>query len=201
LKSIDTHLTKQSQSSRQGVFYPSALGSICDRYLYNCYNGLVATESINATTRRIFDVGDYLGLRYEKYLGDMGILLGTELSLKCEMPPISGRLDFLIKHPEHGETIIELKSINQRGFSALKEPKPEHLIQIQIYLNLYPLGKQGIVLYENKNTQAIKAFVVMRDTNMWKQISERCINIMNMTKQPKDCTGLRYCACKKESVI
>ena len=201
LKSIDSHLTKPSQSARKGVFYPSALGSICDRYLYNCYHGLVKEEEINATTRRIFDVGDYLGLRYEKYLSGMGILLGTEISLKCEMPPMSGRLDFLIKHPEHGETIIELKSINQRGFTALKEPKPEHIIQTQIYLNIYPKGKEGIVLYENKNNQSIKAFKVTKDEQIWNNIKDRCLRIMNMTEQPKECTGLRYCACKKEDVI
>ena len=101
------------------MFYPSALGSECDRYLYNCYHGLVQPETISAVSRRIFDCGDYLGYRYEKYFEKMKMLLGTEMAIKSDMPPISGRLDFLITHPTHGATIVELKSINSRGFTGL----------------------------------------------------------------------------------
>ena len=67
LKSFATHLKESQRPARQGVFYPSALGSTCDRYLYNCYHGLVKQEEISAVSRRIFDCGDYLGYRYEKY--------------------------------------------------------------------------------------------------------------------------------------
>ena len=87
------------------------------------------------------------------------------------MAPIlisSGRLDFLIRHGQldstfskHPVAVIELKSINQRNFILLTKPKPEHVIQLQIYLNLtgYEIGS---VLYENKNDQKIKAFVKER---------------------------------------
>ena len=44
LKSINDHLKQVQRPARKGVFYPSALGSECDRYLYNCYNGLVVRE-------------------------------------------------------------------------------------------------------------------------------------------------------------
>ena len=197
LKSIDSNLKEAQRPARQGVFYPSALGSICDRYLYNCYNGLVKEEEISAVARRIFDCGDYLGYRYEKYFEKMDVLLETESVIKADDPPISGRLDFLISHPEHEQLLIELKSINQRGFNALKEPKPEHTVQIQIYLNL--TGYQhGVVLYECKNAQKIKAFEVKKDPEHWKEIYDRCNRIMNMTNQPEKCTGYRYCACKRE---
>ena len=79
----------------------------------------------------------------------------------------------------------------------MKEPKPEHTIQIQIYLNL--TGYQhGVVLYECKNDQKIKAFEVKKDPECWKEIHDRCNRIMNMTSQPEKCTGYRYCACKRE---
>ena len=197
IKSLDSHLTMSQRPVRKGVFYPSALGSPCDRYLYNCYFGLVQEQDIDANTKRIFDCGDYLGYRYEKYFEKMGSLIATETPLKSEMPPISGRLDFLIKHEETKTAIIELKSINQRGFKALSKPKDDHYVQIQIYLNLTN-NDNGIVLYECKDDQKIKAFKVEKSVEFWEELVERCKRIMSMTEQPKTCTGLRYCPCRRE---
>ena len=197
LKAIDTHLTGSQRPARVGVFYPSSLGSPCDRFLYNSYNGLVQEQIIDSNTRRIFDCGDYLGHRYEKYFEKMGVLLGTEIALKCDDPPISGRLDFLIKHEQHGAAIVELKSINKRGFVALAKPKDDHYQQIQFYLSLYNQD-HGIVLYECKDDQKIKAFETKRDVEVWKAIRERCDRIMRLTEQPDQCTGLQYCPCRRE---
>jgi len=200
LKSFDTHLKELQRPARQGVFYPSALGSDCDRYLYNCYHGLVKQEEISAVSRRIFDCGDYLGYRYEKYFEKMKMLLGTELAIKSEMPPLSGRLDFLITHETYGASIVELKSINHKGFTSLSEPKPEHTIQLQIYLNLSKY-EYGIVLYENKNDQKIKAFGMKKDPEKWEVIANKCLRIMNLTEQPIECTGHRYCPCRREKNV
>ena len=200
LKSFDTNLKELQRPARQGVFYPSALGSDCDRYLYNCYNGLVKQEEISAVSRRIFDCGDYLGYRYEKYFEKMKMLLGTELPIKSEMPPLSGRLDFLITHETYGASIVELKSINHKGFMSLTEPKPEHTIQLQIYLNLSKY-EYGIVLYENKNDQKIKAFGMKKDPEKWEAIANKCLLIMNLTEQPIECTGHRYCPCRREKNV
>ena len=197
LKSLDKHLTGAQRPARTGVFYPSSLGNLCDRFLYNSYNGLVQEQVIDAKTKRIFDCGDYLGYRYEKYFEKMGLLIGTELPVKNELPPISGRIDFLIKHDQLSVVIIELKSINQRGFKALSQPKDDHYIQIQLYLNLTN-RENGIVLYECKDDQLLKAFSVSRDVEAWEQIKERCERVMNMTEQPAQCTGLRYCPCRRE---
>jgi hypothetical protein len=157
----------------------------------------VEEQIINSNTRRIFDCGDYLGYRYEKYFEKMGILLGTEIAVKSNDPPISGRLDFLIKHNQTNAAIVELKSINQRGFKTLVKPKDDHYQQIQLYLNLYN-QEHGIVLYECKDDQKIKAFLAMRDVNVWTAIKERCQRIMSMTEQPSKCTGLPYCPCRRE---
>ena len=72
---LEKELKQNQRPARQGVFYPSALGSECDRYLYNCYHGLVQPETISAISRRIFDCGDYLGYRYEKYFEKMKMLV------------------------------------------------------------------------------------------------------------------------------
>ena len=127
----------------------------------------------------------------------MGILLETETQILSDDPPISGRLDFLIDHQVYGKYVIELKSINQRNFILLNKPKPEHVIQLQIYLNLtgYEIGS---VLYENKNDQKIKAFILKKDVEHWNKIKTRCETIMAMEEQPNKCTGNNWCACKRE---
>tara|TARA_Y100000310_G_scaffold345435_1_gene464996 strand:- start:6076 stop:6735 length:660 start_codon:yes stop_codon:yes gene_type:complete len=197
LKALDTYLTSSQRPARTGVFYPSSLGSPCDRFLYNSYFGLVKDQPIDANTKRIFDCGDYLGYRYEKYFEKMGILLGTEIAVKSDDPPISGRLDFLIKHEQNEVAIVELKSINKRGFIALSKPKDDHYLQTQLYLNLSN-REHGIVLYECKDDQKVKAFVTKKDVKTWENIKERCEKIMSMTEQPSQCTGLSYCPCRRE---
>ena len=118
-----------------------------------------------------------------------------EIPVKFENPSISGRIDFLIRHQEHGISPIELKSINTSGFSKLSKPKDEHSLQLQMYLNMgnYDIGT---VLYENKNDQKIKSFIVKRDIKQWDDLLSRCFNIQNMVEPPMKCTGPAWCNCK-----
>ena len=196
LKLLNEHLKGKMSPHRGQVFYPSALGSTCDKYLYASFNGLLPWEDLDPRIKRIFDVGASLEDRMDKYFTKMGIVKAREMPLKMDSPPISGRLDFLIYHPTRGEVVLELKSINDRGFKELKSsPKHDHFIQLQIYLNM--LDKDyGIVLYENKNDQNLKAFKVDRDVGVWNTLLERCFAIMGMSALPEKCTGDTWCKCK-----
>lgn len=193
---LEIGLERKQRPPRAGVFYPSALGNLCDRYLYYSYNGLLVGETIPGKLRRIFDTGDFLGNRYESYFSKLGILVSTEQPLKVDTPSISGRIDFVILHPDAGHLVIELKSINDKGFKALKyAPKPEHLIQIQLYLNIGGY-ENGVLLYENKNTQEVKAFKVTKSEETMAEILERCLAVMAMSEAPEKCTGEHYCQCR-----
>ena len=55
---------------------------------------------------------------------------------------------------------------------------------------------QGTVLYENKNDQKIKSYVIERDYQQWDDILSRCFRIQAMPKAPNQCTGEYWCACK-----
>ena len=201
LKTIDKAIEHPQRPGGMGVFYPSMLGNLCDRYLYFAYHGLLLTQQISAQTQRIFDVGGALENRMEKYFTKAGIWLASEQSLRNEYPPVRGRYDFLLRHEEHERIILELKSINEKGFKLLKaEPKPEHTIQLQIYLNINEIGVElGIVLYENKNDQKLKAFKVAKSVEIWDNIKTRCIKIQNMKSNevPRNCSGEFYCACRE----
>ena len=196
MKQIDTHLGNVQPPQRSTVFYPSLLGNTCDRYLYIAYNGAAPEQDITAQTQRIFDNGSYLENRMDEYFTALNIILEREKVVVLDTPPISGRVDFILKHEEYGEAALELKSINARGFGALnKGPKPEHVVQLQIYLNLLPMEK-GILLYENKNDQQLKSFVLTKDIMTWQSLLNRCYQIMEMTSAPQKCTGNKWCRCK-----
>ena len=196
LKTLDSHLDSIQEPQRPGVFYPSALGNPCNRFLYMAYNGLLVDRPLQSNTKRIFDNGGYLEERMEEYFKDMGILIDREVSLLLESPPISGRCDFILSHETYKKIVLELKSINDRGFKALKQfPKAEHELQLQIYLNLLP-AEWGTVLYENKNDQKLKAFTIKQNPQAFERILKRCDKIMRMVEIPKACTGNKWCACK-----
>ena len=193
---IDEYLTGVMSPPRAGVFHPSTLSNKCDRAVWLIYHGKMPFSPLEAVTQRIFQNGSYLEERVEKWFTNLGILTGREIPVKFDNPPMSGRIDFLIKHEKYGITPIELKSINTDGFGKLRKPKDEHALQLQMYLNMGNY-KQGTVLYENKNDQKIKSFIVNRDENIWASIINRCVTIQNMNTPPEKCTGERWCSCKK----
>ena len=169
---IDEHLAGKMYPPKGGVFHPSVLSNPCDRYVWLCYHGKMVEQPLPANLQRIFQNGSYLEKRVEEWFRKMNILIGREISVRQEYPVISGRIDFLIRHHDYGTMPIELKSINTAGFSKLTKPKDEHQIQLQIYLNMgeYSIGT---VLYENKNDQKIKSFLVKRDLEQWESILTR----------------------------
>ena len=196
LKSIDNVLGSKNSPPTKGKFYPSVFGNPCDKYLYLAYNGLLDWDEIQPRIQRIFDHGGTFESRMKRYLEKANIYIDDEVSVKYDNPPISGRIDFIINHEKHGEVLLELKTIKDEYFKELKEaPKHEHLIQLQIYLNITDRN-YGVVLYENKNDQNFKAFKVDRDEQVWQDILQRCEKIMNMTTEPDKCTGMWYCKCK-----
>jgi len=126
----------------------------------------------------------------------MRILSGDEIQTRYDNPCIHGRADFILNFPEFGRAIVELKTINERGFSNLSVPKSDHAIQIQIYLNILNIDN-GFVLYECKNDQQLKSFHIKRSSSEWDSIIERCIKIQNMTVVPKlaTITHEKWCNC------
>jgi hypothetical protein len=196
LETLDSHLTSENTPPRPKVFHPSQVGQKCDRLLYLGYNGYLKGYTIVPKLARIFGCGSSLEDRVAKYFTDMGIMKDRELPVKYDDPPLSGRIDFIVEHGEHGMMPIELKSINNLGFGKLSsEPKPEHLIQLQLYMHLWG-AFYGTVLYENKDNQDLKAFLVSYDERIITDIFDRCKRIMDMEECPTHCGGDRWCACK-----
>jgi hypothetical protein len=192
---LDVYLTGTMHPPRGGVFHPSVLSNACNRAVWLAYHERMIDTKLEPVLNRIFQNGNFLEKRVEGWLRNIGILMGREVPVRLDSPPISGRIDFIVRHPTYGISPIELKSINTAGFGRLRRPKPEHEIQLQIYLNLGNYAV-GTVLYENKNDQKIKSFVIHQDKKRWDDILTRCFLIQTMEKAPNECTGEYWCACK-----
>jgi hypothetical protein len=137
----------------------------------------------------------------EKYLMKMGILKAREVPVSFTDGAfrITGRIDFLVNHINLGLTILELKTINSKGFKALKgNPKEEHIFQVQMYLETRNLDV-GLIAYENKDDQDVQTFRVKRDKEYWQTQVERGHNIISMDTPPEKCTSKypRYCDCQR----
>ena len=196
VKSLEESLGGPQRKNRAGVFYPSMLGSYCMKMLYLAYNGLLPEQVIDDNLQRIFDNGNFLEERMATYFTKMDILLDREIVAKSDNPPISGRADFLLKHEDYDTIGLELKSINDKGFEALKNrPKREHTVQLQIYLHILQLP-YGVVLYENKNNQKLKAFGMLPDPDIWAQVLKKCEDVMLMMEPPSRCSGPQWCNCR-----
>ena len=52
----------------------------------------------------------------KKYLEKAELYIDDEVSIKSEDPPISGRIDFIIKHDKDKEALLELKTIKDEDY-------------------------------------------------------------------------------------
>ena len=177
---VNPHVSSGVQS-----FHCSARGNPCERYFWLHWNRLLPDEDIDQVKQRIFDHGSAAEERYTKYFEHGIMYIEREVRATNENPPISGRADFILTSAKAGikRFVVELKTINSRGFDGLSTPKPEHEIQLQSYLNMldYPFG---IVLYENKDTQKVKMFQIDKDPAAWQLVIDRAERIMSTKKMP-----------------
>lgn len=136
IKDLDMYLLGLSAKDNDraiDVNAPSAVGS-CIRSRYYTRMGAESDPySIDARTRRIFDNGSGVHERLQSYLKKQGMLLMDEVPLVNEDYAIQGHTDGILKLGNE-LAILEIKSINSRGFSELKSEKPEHKMQGLVYL-------------------------------------------------------------------
>ena len=146
VKDLDLYLVslanKTDENRAIDVNAPSQIGK-CMRARYYARTGEQSDpNSISSRAQRIFDNGTYTHVRLQDYLKSMGKLLMDELPVYSKKYNIQGHTDglFVIKPSSSGDTryadkvgVLEIKSINERGFNALKDAKPEHKKQALTY--------------------------------------------------------------------
>jgi hypothetical protein len=170
IQRIDEYLKTRARDSRhRECFHPSSLHKSAQD-LYRMYlNGDM--QEVPPRVQRIFDNGTAVHSRLQKYLSEIGILKQVEVPVENLEYNIRGHADGIIEI-SGAEGVLEIKSINQNGFFSLFAPKPEHLVQLNVYM--FCLGiPRGVLLYECKNSQELKEFFVKQDEAILKPVLEK----------------------------
>lgn len=165
---IDEFYISKNKDRDRTHFYITDAGK-CPRAVYFQFKK-APKKALDARTLRIMDHGDYTHLRLISTLFSLGIVKGTEIDIPNK-EIVHGRADVIV-NIEGEPHVVEIKSINSYAFAKLQSGDPDHIKQLQLYLHYFKI-KKGILIYENKNTQEIKEFLIEYDENIVKEALEK----------------------------
>jgi len=148
---------------------------------------------------RIFDVGHAMHDRWARYFEEMKCLVASEVPIETvdgELM-IKGKLDNVIKAPLDTQPelyVVELKSMADGPYRKLPEPQdakdnlyalarlhPKYVGQWLCYVKAFDEAQQakgerrvenGLIIFENKNTQDYKVFLLTYDHELWLRLTE-----------------------------
>jgi len=165
---IDEFYLSKQKSRDKTHFYITDAGK-CPRAVYFQFKN-APKKQMDARILRVFDHGDYTHLRIISTLFSLGLVKATEIEIPNN-EIIHGRADAIL-NIEKEPHVAEIKSINSVSFNRLECPEQDHYKQIQLYLHFFNI-KKGILIYENKNSQELKEFIVNYDEKLAKELLEK----------------------------
>jgi len=178
------------------MIHPSGAVGDCARDIQLALLG--HKTAVDGRLSRIFDVGKAMHTRWQTYFRECGLLVVEEEPIESynSILAIKGRLDCALKAPQAIKDelhVIELKSMNSGQYRRLPEPKTpkENLYAVArlhgryvgqwlCYVRAYDeqqraRGEQsvqnGAIIFENKDTQHYKTFLVTYDEELWLKLT------------------------------
>ncbi|MBI2626023.1 MAG: PD-(D/E)XK nuclease family protein [Candidatus Nealsonbacteria bacterium] len=154
---IDQFYLDRQRDREQTHFYVTDAGK-CGRALFFKFKNAPRKE-MEASVLRLFDHGDHIHQLIMKPL--LSVRDVHVVASEVNIPPqeiISGRSDAIISDGKD-LYVLDIKSMNSMIFDKMTAPKEENIDQLQLYLHYFKVPK-GILLYVNKNTLALKEFLV-----------------------------------------
>src|SRR6187431_991943 len=150
---------------RENSFSASGAGQ-CLRRRQLSYLGYQQTKP-NEKTMNIFVNGDFVHLRHQIAGIQMGYFTSAEEPLVNKEYNLTGTADAIMDDGGIGE----IKSINSNGFGQVSSfgPKKEHNEQVHSYM-LAADTDHARILYENKDTNELKEFLVHRNAQTVQKI-------------------------------
>ena len=155
---IDKFYAKEPPSKEREHFYVSEADN-CPRQTYYAFKRKPRAKT-EPQVRRILEQGDYTHLRLMGALFGMGIVRSVEIGI----PPneqFSGRADAIVTI-DNEPYVVEIKSTKDYAFKIMEQPTSAMMKQVQLYMHYFNINK-SIVLVENKDTQALKEFIIEKD--------------------------------------
>lgn len=106
----------------------------CRRKLYlDFFPERVTPEPFSFESSLNFLVGDAYHSTIEKLLQTRGVLVASEIPLKEHQANMSGRLDWLVRHPTRGFAVADGKSMASWAFKNKEKPAPADIAQVHSY--------------------------------------------------------------------
>jgi CRISPR/Cas system-associated exonuclease Cas4 (RecB family) len=164
---IDQFYLDKHKDKEQTHFYVTDAGK-CGRALFFKFKN-APRKGMEASVLRLFDHGDHIHQLIMKPL--LSIREIHVVASEVNIPPqgiISGRSDAIISDGKN-LYVLDIKSMNSMIFDKLTEPKEENIDQLQLYLHYFKIPR-GILLYVNKNSLALKEFLVQYDQKRARQL-------------------------------
>jgi hypothetical protein len=186
IKAIDEYLQARPNDERaKNCFHPSSLHK-SPKELYHHYLNGDNNQQFDSRVLRIFDNGHAVHDRLQGYLSEIGILIQTEVPVENKEYEVKGHADGVIEI-NGVKGILEIKSMNANQFFSSYEPKPEHLIQVNVYMFCIGIPK-ACLLYECKDNQELKEFYIKQDLNVLNPVLEKIKCVQECIKRKKEPT-------------
>jgi len=154
------HYNHQTEPEGE-FFHPSRLGACMRQVAFGAFRA----DSDEAKTGEgllreamVFEMGTYVHVLFQNLCERAGILESREVAICRKDLKILGHADGIVCI-DGIRYLLEIKTINTRGFTLLTEAKPEHVKQIHAYMRALRL-KSAIVVYFDKDRNTLKEFVV-----------------------------------------
>jgi hypothetical protein len=165
---------------RSGYWSASSAGR-CLREQQFTYLGFQGRRN-NVQSQNIFDNGDFLHLRYQ-----VAGIIGGWLT-DAEVPVTLSRGDVRVRGTMDGVLVwgevLELKSINSRGFATVVDLGPKRLHKLQATAYMMASGaKRTRFVYENKDRNTNAEFVFDLDYGYEQLVLEQWEELSRLTSQ------------------
>lgn len=198
---IDSYYLKRDRAQRRLRHYeinmedrPRPFGRLspskicgCERQAAFAFVGMPGRKRIDPEQQGIFEDGNWRHHRWQATFRDMELVLGRKVFRVLDIEGVSehaplyiaGHLDALVVI--RGERwVIDFKGINSWGFERVfreHKPHPEHVGQLLAYMRARRC-RQGILLYEHKDKNLTKAFVVRFTGKQWREVEVWCNRVI-----------------------
>lgn len=162
-----------------GEFYhPSQLGQCLRKMWFDVKkapkDGEETAEDL-FKSHLVFEMGTYAHVLFQNLCERSGILEQREVAIIDPKNRILGHGDGVLKIGGR-RYLLEIKTINARGFTELGAPKDAHKMQMTAYMKSLGLDA-AIIIYIDKDGSRVKEFVYDYDAAYWRDVVKARISI------------------------
>lgn len=184
--------------SGDGRFHPSSHSLACQRDLYIAFHPQL--QHLRPKMRK--DLAFYMTVNFgtaihslmQTQLTMAGLVVPNTIEWEYDCPEhnVRGRIDAVIQPPNRGEIVLDIKTINSRGFASLQAHQPKESWDIQVNLGMEHYGAdEGLILaVEAGYPWGLKEVVVKKRSYVTEPVYEKWARVTEAIQHddPLRCT-------------